>query len=98
MSRPRPNRRGFRKPPKIDYDDNTPHLMSGLDDNAIKRLRDLVPLAPNEAYFITLFGNDGETWYVLQVTPDHKGPIPELPETFEGYRVFSQPVGHLILA
>lgn len=97
MSRQRPNRRGFRKPPELNLDDRTPNTRGRLDAAALDRLRALVPLASNEAYFLEIFGNDGETWYVLQVTPDYKGLMPELPETFEGFKVFSEPVGHIIL-
>lgn len=96
MSRARLNRRGFRRPPRIDFD-----LPGGVldpnDEHAANRLRDTIELGPNEAY-IVIYSANREVWFVLHVTPDYKGPVPELPETFEGRRVFSEPVGHMILA
>lgn len=86
----------FRRPPKVIPSDGPAAVITQADHEAADRFFESTGLADGMAWIEIISGAE-DVYFVLNVGPAWRGPVPDLPERFEGRRVFSEP-GRIELA
>lgn len=89
MTRGYPGQR-FRRPPKVIPGNRRGVAITHEDHKAADRFYESTGIADGLAWIEIMSSPDG-VYFVLNVGPEWRSPIPDLPERFEGRRVFSEP-------
>lgn len=95
MMRGHPGQR-FRRPPKVTPSDGPSAIITQADHEAADRFFESTGLTDGMAWIEIISGAE-DVYFVLNVGPEWRGSVPDLPEHFEGRRVFSEP-GRIELA